>query len=300
MTGSRIGCRRPRRFLAEPTGTGSQVDSRRHIGDSHNAGAAWRRATVRVIRRQTDRVQQVDELLTAHAPPLARLLAPDDRTRYTEHATRLVERVSWEAARGLIADDDGVTLMATVVAAHAALLVAGFAPATQPYRDVTSVVLHRGTIVDRAARPGPVRGVVTNAPQHLAGQAGHGRGPILLDWRTVQRDIARPELGVNVVYHEFAHKLDQLDGMFDGMPPLGSPGARAAWEQTIGTNFRRLARRGSDPLVRAYGATNIVEYFAVTTELFFTLPVSLREQHPRVYDRLAEFYALDTAALLDP
>ena len=70
------------------------------------------------------------------------------------------------------------------------------------------------------------------------------------------------------------------------MPPLGSDRARAEWEQTFGTNYRRLRRRGSDPIVRAYGATNPAEYFAVTSELFFTVPEALREQHPRVYERL--------------
>lgn len=239
----------------------------------------------------------VDELVARTRPVMAALLPAAQAGRHAEHARRLVERVSWEAARGFDVTPDELGEMAAVVASHAALLVAGFSPATQPYRDVTSVVLHAGTIVDRTTRPGPVKGVMTNAPQHLAGQAGHGRGPILLDWRSVQRDAARPQLGVNVVYHEFAHKLDQLDGAFDGVPPLGSDRARAEWEQTIGTNYRRLRRRGRDPLVRAYGATNPAEYFAVTTELFFTVPVALRDQHPRVYERLAEFYAQDPAAI---
>ena len=137
---------------------------------------------------------------------------------------------------------------------------------------------------------------MTDAPRYLAGQAGHGRGPIVLDWRTATSEIGRPERGVNVIYHEFAHKLDQLDGTFDGMPPLGSARARAEWEQTIGTNYRRLQRRGSDPIVRAYGATNLAEYFAVTTELFFTVPADLRVQHPRVYEKLAGFYRQDPAA----
>jgi MtfA peptidase len=229
-------------------------------------------------------------------PVLAASLDPAAAERYDEHRRRLVGRVSWEVARGFDGGAERLAEMAGIVAAHAALLVAGFSPSTQPFRDVTSVVFHARTIVDRTARPGPVKGVMTEAPQHLAGQAGHGRGPILLDWRTVERDVARPELGVNVVYHEFAHKLDQLDGVFDGVPPLGSDRARAEWEQTIGTNYRRLRRRGNDPLVRAYGATNPAEYFAVTTELFFTLPASLRAQHPRVYDRLADFYTQDPAA----
>ena len=252
----------------------------------------------RSVTRQTGRVEAVEGLIRQLAPPLVASLPADDRDRHTEHARRLVERVSWELARGFDVDVDGRDRMIALVAAHAALLVAGFAPSTQPYRDVTSVVMHRGTIVNREPRPGPVRGVMTDSPQHLAGQAGHGRGPILLDWRTVERDIARPDRGVNVVYHEFAHKLDQLDGVFDGMPPLGSDRARAEWAQTFGTNFRRLVRRGRDPVIRGYAATNEVEFFAVTSELFFTVPARLRDAHPRVYERLADFYAQDPALLV--
>lgn len=221
------------------------------------------------------------------AAPLAAVqLDESSRGRYLAHAERLVQRINWEAARGFALTDRVIES----IAAHAALLVAGFEPRTEPFRDVTSVIVHAGTIVTHETVPGPTRGVVSDSPRYLAGQAGHGRGPIVLDWRTAQHEVANPDGGTNVIYHEFAHKLDQLDGVFDGMPPLGSDQGRARWEQTMGTNYRRLRRRGRDPLIRTYAATNEVEYFAVVSELFFTVPALLREHHPRVYDLLADFY----------
>jgi Mlc titration factor MtfA (ptsG expression regulator) len=225
------------------------------------------------------------------APRVADALGPDARARLVQHAVRLVQRVNWEAARGFAISD----AIVESIAAHAAVLAAGFEPRTEPFRDVTSVIVHAGTIVTHETVPGPARGVVSDAPRHLAGQAGHGRGPIVLDWRTAQREIADPAGGSNVIYHEFAHKLDQLDGVFDGMPPLGSDEGRARWTQTMGTNYRRLRRRGRDPLVRAYAATNEAEYFAVTSELFFTVPALLRQQHPRVYEQLSSFYGQNPA-----
>ena len=165
---------------------------------------------------------EVVDRLVAAAPGAALLLDEPSRARYRAHAERLVRRTSWEAARGFTITDEIVA----AIAAHAALLVAGFEPRTEPFRDVTSVIVHGGTIVNRDIVPGPARGVVSNAPRYLAGQAGHGRGPIVLDWRTARVEIAHPERGVNVIYHEFAHKLDQLDGTFDGAPPLGSDRAR--------------------------------------------------------------------------
>ncbi len=230
--------------------------------------------------------------LVAHAPEEYRRLDGDERERYLHHARRLHRRTKWEAARGVDLTDE----MVLTVTAHAALLTAGFDIHTEPFLNVKSVVFHGRTIVTRGHRPGPVRGVYTSGPQYLAGQSGHGRGPVLLDWRTVRRQIDRPDAGVNVVYHEFAHKLDQLDGAADGMPPLPDREAREAWVQTLGTNYRRLRRRGPDGLVRGYGATNPAEYFAVTSELFFSKPVELRERLPRVYRRLADFYRQDPAA----
>ncbi len=230
--------------------------------------------------------------LLEFAPAEFARLSPVEQEQFREHGARLVDRARWEGARGVDVTDE----MVLTVAAHAALLAAGFDRRTQPFLNVTTVVFHGGTIVTRGARPGPVPGVYTAGPQYLAGQSGHGRGPVLLDWRTVEREVRDPNRGVNVVYHEFAHKLDQLDGAADGMPPLPDREARAAWTQTLGTNYRRLRRRGTDGLVRAYGATNPAEYFAVTSELFFTRPVELHGQLPRVYLRLADFYRQDPAA----
>ena len=225
------------------------------------------------------------------APAEFHRLSGVEQERFLVHGERLVDRASWEGAR----DVDVTAEMVHIVAAHAALLTAGFGVETHPYLNVRSVIIHGRTIVTRGDRPGPVRGVFTSGPQYLAGQSGHGRGPVLLDWQTVARQITDPDRGVNVVYHEFAHKLDQLDGDADGMPPLPSRAEESAWVQTLGTNFRRLRRRGSDGLIRGYGATNPAEYFAVTSELFFTRPVDLRERHPRVYRRLADFYRQEPA-----
>lgn len=238
------------------------------------------------------RGSDVAAAIVEHAPDEFDRLDPDERERFVHHGERLRRRVSWEAARGV----DLTESMILTVVAHAALLAAGFETRTEPFLNVKSVVFHGRTIVTRGHRPGPVRGVYTSGPQYLAGQSGHGRGPVLLDWRTVAREVDRPERGVNVVYHEFAHKLDQLDGTADGMPPLPDQHARDAWVQTLGTNYRRLRRRGPDGLVRGYGATNPAEYFAVTSELFFTRPVELRERLPRVYLRLSDFYHQDPAA----
>ena len=225
--------------------------------------------------------QTVHVLATIDAP----WLTDADRERYEWHRSDLRRRVRWEAARGLDLTDE----MIDTTVGYAALIVAGYEPREAPFHLVTTVVFRDGNYLD-VERPGPVRGLVDRSPRRLAGQSGHGRGPVVLDWRTVRRQADGRSRGTNVVIHEFAHKLDQLTGAADGMPPLPTRSARDQWTQTIGTNFRRLRRRGSDGLVRMYGASSPAEYFAVTSEVFFLRPDDLRLRLPRVYDRLAEFY----------
>lgn len=247
------------------------------------------------VRASATERDELREALTAAAPRAVAWLTADEQERWLAHALRLLHRAQWEGVRGASVAEP----MRHAIAAHAALLAAGFELESDPFRNVAAIVVHKGTIITRGVRQGAVRGVVTDAPQYLAGQAGANRDPVLLDWRTFQRERNHPELGTNVVFHEFAHKLDALGGEADGTPPLPDRAAREAWEQTLGTNFRRLRRRGRDPLVRSYGATNRTEYFAVLSELLFTRPVELRAHLPRVYARLTEFYRQDPAARAD-
>ncbi len=63
--------------------------------------------------------------------------------------------------------------------------------------------------------------------------------------------------------------------------------------------LRRSARSGQPTLLDPYGTTNEAEFFAVVTECFFDQPVELRQEHPRLYELLKEFYRQDTAARLE-
>ena len=66
-------------------------------------------------------------------------------------------------------------------------------------------------------------GVVHEWDDELAGEAMPG-GPVVLSWDALARDPS-----INVVIHEFAHKLDMLNGTADGVPPLHARKDRAAW-----------------------------------------------------------------------
>jgi Mlc titration factor MtfA (ptsG expression regulator) len=100
----------------------------------------------------------------------------------------------------------------------------------------------------------------------------------------------------NVGIHEFAHLVDQADGVIDGIPPGVPAEVTRAW-------IRWVAQELGDPPVkrshiRPYAYTNEAEYFAVLLEYFFEAPGVLQRKNPQVYDMLAKMTRQDTATFL--
>ena len=136
-------------------------------------------------------------------------------------------------------------------------------------------------------------GVVHEWEDDLAGEAMPG-GPVVLSWDALAHDPA-----INVVIHEFAHKLDMLNGEADGVPPLHAGMDRRAWlavfEQAF-EGFCDAVDRGKDTWLDPYAAEHRSEFFAVISEAFFREPQETRRRYPDVYEQLARFYRQDPAA----
>jgi Mlc titration factor MtfA (ptsG expression regulator) len=131
----------------------------------------------------------------------------------------------------------------------------------------------------------------------ILGQA-FDQGPVILVWDAVLHGARHPEQGHNVVYHEFAHKLDMLDGAADGTPILADRYQFAEWVAVCSHEFlrlRRLAEKGHKTFLDAYGAKNEAEFFAVATEEFFDRPLALQKHAPELYSVLSAYYRQDPA-----
>ncbi len=131
----------------------------------------------------------------------------------------------------------------------------------------------------------------------LSGQAVY-HGPVVLAWRDARLAGRRPFSGVNVVWHEFAHQLDMLDGEIDGAPLLESREQSDRWRTVMTAEFKRLiseSEAGVDTLLDDYGATNEAEFFAVATEAFFDVPGLLEDEHPELYALFADYFKQDPA-----
>jgi Mlc titration factor MtfA (ptsG expression regulator) len=222
------------------------------------------------------------------------VLDADERGRLGELADTLLSSKRWEAARGVTLTDE----VRTVVAGHAALVILGLDESW--YDGVGTVVIRRGAMRKRPPVPtwGPVRGVVNGSPGPVDGEAHDGNGPVMINWSSARREAANPRLGRDVTIHEFTHKIDMIDRTIDGTPPIPDDAARQRWIDVCTAEFEALRTGTAGPLLRPYAATNPGEFFAVTTETFFTRPEAMATDKPELYDVLRAFFRQDPAARL--
>jgi MtfA peptidase len=205
----------------------------------------------------------------------------------------VLEEKQWEGCGGLVLTDE----IRVTIAAQACLLQLGLPH--DYYHNVESILVYPSAVVRPEHQPGvferadaPVEAAVP-----LLGEA-FARGPVILVWDAVLHGARHPEQGHNVVYHEFAHQLDMLDGAADGTPPLPDREQLAKWVEICSREFqrlRRLADEGHKTFLDSYGATNEAEFFAVATEEFFDRPLALQTHSPDLYRLLGEYYRQDPA-----
>lgn len=226
-------------------------------------------------------------------------LTDAQRERLVSIARILVREKSWEGCAGLELTDE----ICLNIAAQAALLLIGqeIDPMTDPvYPNVQTVLVYPSGFVAPMPRVGP-GGVVTEGHSNLgeAHYMGQYGGPIIVSWRHAREGGLDGGDGRNLVLHEFAHKLDYMDGVSDGTPPLRDKDQLNRWRAVMTAHYTdlvRRAQRGEPSLLNYYGATNAAEFFAVSTETFFERGAELRHWMPELYGVLREYYGLETAA----
>jgi Mlc titration factor MtfA (ptsG expression regulator) len=204
-----------------------------------------------------------------------------------------LEEKHWEGCGGLDLSDE----ICVTIAAQACLLQLGLPH--DYYRNVESILVYPSTVVPPEYHLGVFEraGSPVDASGPILGQA-FAQGPVILVWDAVLHGARHPEQGHNVVYHEFAHKLDMLDGAADGTPAFADPNQFTEWVEVCSREFLRLrglAEKGHKTFLDAYGAKNEAEFFAVATEEFFDRPLSLQQHAPDLYRILSSYYCQDPA-----
>jgi hypothetical protein len=204
----------------------------------------------------------------------------------------LRELSTWFLAQKSITGAQGLevtTDMKVAVAAQACLLILSLG--TSYFEGWVEVILYPGAF--RAKHPQPDEfGLVHHEANALSGESWM-HGPVVLSWGEVESELFHHQVGRNVVVHEFAHKLDGLNGAMNGMPPLHHGMNRASWTEALAKEFETLRHQvatGHSSHLNPYAATNPAEFFAVISEYFFTAPNVLKTCCPDIYRQLDLFY----------
>jgi Mlc titration factor MtfA (ptsG expression regulator) len=234
----------------------------------------WRRR--RVLRRH-----RIDDALWRDATERWRFIPQTPKLR--ELALVFLAEKQFSGAHGLEVSD----AMRVSIAAQACLPVLELG--LDWYAGFSGIVVYPGDFRVRRTET-DADGVVHEWDDELAGEAMPG-GPVVLSW-----DATANDPGMNVVIHEFAHKLDMLNGEADGLPPLHAGMDRAAWTAAFREAYEGFCdalERGKDTWLDPYAAEHPSEFFAVMSEAFFEDPAETRRRYPDVYDQLKLFYRQD-------
>jgi Mlc titration factor MtfA (ptsG expression regulator) len=218
-------------------------------------------------------------------------LSEPEQARLRDDLRIFIAEKNWEGCGGLKMTDE----IKVTIAAQACLLVLGMPP--NYYERVLSILVYPHGY--RAPAPEMAGdGRIVDATSARLGES-HYRGPVILSWADVLEDGRHPRGGKNLVFHEFAHQLDMLDGAVDGTPPLKSRAEYQRWKEVMTAEYQQLvdaSEHGRATLLDQYGTTNEAEFFAVATECFFDRPAPMAQRHPRLYALLRDYYQQDPAA----
>ena len=222
------------------------------------------------------------------ALPVLRGLSEEEIERLRELATLFLNEKQLVAAGGYSLGDD----TQIKIAAQACLPILNLG--LDYYAGWVSVIVYPGEFVPEHEFMDEA-GVVHIARAPVTGESWE-RGPVILSGADAVHCDGYD--GTNVVIHEFAHKLDMLNGAMNGFPPLHREISSERWAQSFTAayaDFCAKAESGMKMALDPYGAESPAEFFAVTSEAFFETPHTLLQEYPDVYRQLAAFYRQDPA-----
>ncbi len=221
------------------------------------------------------------------APTLA-CLDRREQHRLRKLASRFLHEKTITGAGGLTVD----LPMRVYIAAQACLLILNLD--LDYFEGWREIIVYPGTFIVTHEEQDSA-GITHHTRRTLGGEAW-SHGPVVLSWAEVQPQAQPQDSDANVILHEFAHKLDMLNGAANGMPPLHAGMVRGHWTAALSQAYEDLSQQveHSHPTaIDPYAAENPAEFFAVVTEVFFTQPARLQHFYPEVYEQLSIFYRQD-------
>lgn len=203
------------------------------------------------------------------------------------HIKIFIAEKRFEGCGGLIITDE----IKVTIAAQACILLLN--RKADYYPKLVTILVYPSSYI--AESRGNIGDAVISSPQHRAGESWD-MGAVVLSWDDVLHGASDYRDGHNLVFHEFAHQLDQEFGPADGLPRLHNRSQYISWARVLAAEYNSFVAKvkgGHKTLLDPYGSTSPAEFFSVITETFFEKPRALKHSHPDLYSELVQFYNVD-------
>lgn len=182
--------------------------------------------------------------------------------------------------------------MKVIISAYACVLIIG--ETSDYYPDLQAILVYPDDYI------APVHdedhaGIITTGSEARKGESW-SMGNIVLSWRDIQQNIYDENHNQNLIFHEFAHQLDQRYGLTAGITLEGEIAQKNEWNDILAQSYNELRRKGKqkrNSVLDEYGATEPAEFFSVATEAFFINPNELMKESSKLYQQLLNFYKID-------
>ncbi len=166
--------------------------------------------------------------------PFYRVLSPDDREELEKQILVFLAEKNSEGCGGLELTDE----IRVTIAAQACLLTLHLD--ADYYPRLRSILVYPSTFVPKRPSLRPYWQDSDTDGAALLGESWQW-GIVILSWDSVLGGAANMYDGRNVVFHEFAHQLDQEDSAADGIPVLPAHSSYRTWARVLQQHFEEHA-----------------------------------------------------------
>ena len=231
-------------------------------------------------------LSNTERAIVAKQVPLTQKLPPELRHKLEGKISLFLHQVEFIGCNGLEVTDE----MRFSISAQACLLVVN---TDTWYKHLRTILIYPSAFKSKQIKQDGY--IVTEVETVRIGESW-ARGPVVLSWAHTEKGAIKDDDGHNVVFHEFAHQLDDLSGQTNGIPILSKGQSFADWNRVFVKayeNHLRSVEQGENTVLDAYGAQGPEEFFAVAVEVFFEKPKELHREELDIYRQLAELFNLE-------
>jgi hypothetical protein len=248
----------------------------------------WSRRQVHA-RLLTSALPEHQRAIVEESVPIIRKLPAELRGKLEGKINVFLDQIEFVGCNGLDVTEE----MRLSIATQACLLVVN---TDTWYQNLRTVLIYPGAFKSRRSER---HGYVVTERETVRIGESWARGPVILSWADVERGAFDDRDGHNVVFHEFAHQIDDLSGRTDGVPVLDNGQSYADWARVFISAYKRHVgnvEAGRRTVFDAYGAVGQEELFAVSVEVFFERAAVLKKEEPEVYQQLSSLFHLDPSS----